>query len=464
MKKMVVSVCAALCLLSGVRTEARANEIDVLVDKLVQKKVLTPNEGKIILEETKIEVNKQNAEAKNDMIPKWVQTFKWNGDFRLRNEWRQNPGIVPNLAGDNRLRFRARVGFTTDINKETLFGFRLASGSATDSTSTNQTMGTMFTSKYIGIDRAYIEYRPTWLAKNLKLIGGKMPNPLWVTDMIWDEDVNPEGIALQYEYPLMKDLNLFANLGGFVYNDLFGTTYTNSTIVPAETSAAYIVEPQIGLDYKLQENLSLKGALAYMNVSNLANHPVMNAQGGGPRGNSIYYKIPVADSNPYYKYGFDIINPRIQLSTKVFDVPLKFIGDYAHNFQAPNHNDAWQLGSILGEGKKAREWEIGYFFRRVEKDSIMGELSDSDFGYGVYSTLTSNTAYSGGTDHFGHILKLKYNITDNWSVGGRFTLAWNLGVNNVYRDQSGSRNMTVANQPDSHKAVGGILLDTIWKF
>ncbi|HRZ87385.1 MAG TPA: putative porin, partial [bacterium] len=316
MKKAVVVVLSVVLLVMGLKSAATAGEIDVLVQKLVDKKLLTKNEAKIIMEDTKEDVVKQNASGKNEMLPKWVQTMKWNGDFRLRNEWRQNPGIVPNLAGDNRLRFRARVGFTSDINKETTFGFRLASGSATDATSTNQTMGTMFTSKYIGIDQAYLEYRPGWLVKNLKVIGGKMPNPLWTTDMIWDPDVTPEGLALKYEHPLTKDFKLFANLGGFVYNDLFGTTYAGSTIVPAETSAAYIVVPQAGFDYRVMENLSAKAALAYMNVSNLANNPVMTAQGGGPRGNTVYYKVPVADSNAYYKYGFDIINPTVQISTK----------------------------------------------------------------------------------------------------------------------------------------------------
>jgi hypothetical protein len=437
-------------MLSGMVTGARANEIDILVQKLVDKNVLSQNEAKVILEETKQDVALQNAEAKNDMIPKWVQTMKWNGDFRLRYEWRNKPSsnVAQNRYDDKRWRFRSRFGFTSNVTKDVLFGLRLASGSATDPTSTNQTMGNYFTSKYVGFDQVYIKYTPSWLLKNLTVISGKMPNPFMCTDLVWDGDVTPEGVALQYEYPLSSNVKMFANLAGFIYYDKFNVANATSSNdqYKRDGDDSYIMLPQAGIEYKVADDWKLKAALAYMAFTGIEDTPVTPY---GAKGNTTFYHLPLSDTTVYYRYGYQLINPTIELSGKVFDVPIKFVGDYAHNTQAPVANDGWQLGSVIGAGKKARDWQIAYFYKRLEKDAVFGALTDSDFGYG-------------GTGHRGHIFKGQYNITDNWQVALTYFMTWDLNSDRVYRDITSAPVTTT--QVDSHKQKNTLQVDTIWKF
>ena len=64
-----------------------AGELDILVQKLIEKNILSPLEGQIILDETRADVAKQNAQGTNDAIPTWIQNTKLKGDVRLRYQY-----------------------------------------------------------------------------------------------------------------------------------------------------------------------------------------------------------------------------------------------------------------------------------------------------------------------------------------------------------------------------------------
>jgi hypothetical protein len=102
------------------------------------------------------------------------------------------------LVDRNRSRVRARLGFTARVADGVLAGLRLATGSSTDRVSTNQTLGTNFNRYTFGVDRAYIRLAPTeWLTAT----AGRMPNPWFSTDLVWNESLNFEGYALGLQWP-----------------------------------------------------------------------------------------------------------------------------------------------------------------------------------------------------------------------------------------------------------------------
>ncbi|MFH1791289.1 MAG: hypothetical protein ABH885_04830, partial [Candidatus Omnitrophota bacterium] len=112
MKKIMlvaVMVAAVISLLSG--TRAMAGEINLLVDKLVQKGILTPAEAQIILDETKAEVAKELAKGEAETAPGWTQKMKIKGDVRFRTQadWGKNDGGTSFANANYRLRERIRV-------------------------------------------------------------------------------------------------------------------------------------------------------------------------------------------------------------------------------------------------------------------------------------------------------------------------------------------------------------------
>ena len=63
-----------------------AGEVDILLQKLVEKGVLTAGEAQEIKTETQEQVKLEIAQGKNASLPQWLQTMKFKGDFRFRGQ------------------------------------------------------------------------------------------------------------------------------------------------------------------------------------------------------------------------------------------------------------------------------------------------------------------------------------------------------------------------------------------
>ena len=126
------------------------------------------------------------------------------------------------------------------------------------------------------------------------------------------------------------------------------------------------------------------------------------------------------------------------LSFKTSFAPVKLFGTWLENQQAEADNNAWRAGLKLGSAKKAGEWELSYEYRVMEADSTYDQLSESDFG------AIKGSAFDGGTNVKGHIIKARYNIYDNWQAG--------LSLYNT-EQESGSGDSS-----------NRIQLDFVWKF
>ena len=150
----------------------------------------------------------------------WAAKTQFKGDVRIRQETIKIDGEPNNGGRDkDRQRIRARLGAYTEINPQVDTGIRIATGGGDDARSTNQDQDNYFDKKQIWLDLGYIDYHPDQI-KNLHVIGGKMLQP-WVSmgDVIWDSDINPEGLAVTYKYPLGSSAELFGSLGNYNLKD-----------------------------------------------------------------------------------------------------------------------------------------------------------------------------------------------------------------------------------------------------
>jgi hypothetical protein len=67
----------------------------------------------------------------------------------------------------------------------------------------------------IFVGQAYLGWKATrWLA----LQAGKMPNPLFTTPLVWDSDINPEGLVERLNFELEDGWSIFANFAQYVYS------------------------------------------------------------------------------------------------------------------------------------------------------------------------------------------------------------------------------------------------------
>ena len=115
-----------------------------------------------------------------------------------------------------------------DLGEQFRAGFTLASGDINDPTSTNQTLTGFYARKPVGIDLAFVEYKPGWL-KSFSFIGGKfrdsraqkvdpIPNPATGQTIAslphsTKEEINEAVEAAKKKYAT-NPANTFASAGG----------------------------------------------------------------------------------------------------------------------------------------------------------------------------------------------------------------------------------------------------------
>ncbi|HXM94913.1 MAG TPA: putative porin [Candidatus Dormibacteraeota bacterium] len=190
--------------------------------------------------------------------------FTFSGDFRLRDE----PffGGPPNESQvRNRERFKARFNINAKLNEDVSGGFSLASGDLNDPISTNQTTNQFYTRKPFALDRAFINYRPSYF-KPLTVTGGKFAYPWYNTELTWDRDLNPEGVAqtLAFDLESTPVLKRIAFVGfQLPFAETAGVSLGNKSIVQ---SAVY--GGQLQTTWRLASWLNFSAYVGFYNWHN----------------------------------------------------------------------------------------------------------------------------------------------------------------------------------------------------
>lgn len=353
---------------------------------------------------------------------KWLKGVRFAGDFRLRYDGIHYSSGDPQGADDrNRFRFRLRLGFEKTFNPDMQVGFSLASGSMSDPTSTNQTMGELFTWKAILIDKAYAKYTPRWAqagpVEKLTFAAGKTSNPFEraSTDMIWDSDVRPEGAYEQADFNFVDGadfgLKSFVTAGQFVLRES-ANTGGDANLFAVQAG----LMPRFATPFfeKPVEGLS---AVSYYDYSNYAKNGHWRLSDGTSlaRGNTI---LNVNNSNNLDAQDFQIIT--IYNELKIFPwKPLSLFNEYAMNpaeatklGMVRRGNFAWSLGAKLNRIERKGDWECIYQYKYIGPNSIVGAFADADFGDGFAGKC-------------GSVFKLGYALTDNLSIYGNAFLVSN---------------------------------------
>ncbi len=310
-------------------------------------------------------------------LPGWMDNFTIFGDLRLRYHYET---FSSSSAKDvSKGRFRLRVGAKkTWLDKQLEAVFRLASGSSDDPSSTNQSFDTNFGEKDVWIDQAYAKYKPKAI-KGLELVGGKMKNPLVHTNVVWDSDVNPEGVWAVYKCPI-EPIQPFIGAGYFQNDENSGSH--NGTL------AAY----QGGVIIHLNEDTKWTTAATWYDWNRY--ETTFDRAGG----NTMAGGRLTAEE-------FDVVNVTSKLSSKAWGVPVSVWGDWAHNTKNAlddGTEDAYGVGVKLGQNKKKDDLSVKYKYAYIEANASPGAFNDSDFGH-------SNSR--------GHQVGVAYNLTDFMTAG-----------------------------------------------
>lgn len=432
--------------------DTQAQSVDALLNKLVDKKVITAEEATQLKQES--DQGFAKAYQGKTGMPDWVTSLKFNGDFRGRAE--QFTSDNPAFTDRTRYRYRLRFGTTATIKDDFEVGFRLTSADNATGTaggnpvSNNTTLQDNASKKGIFIDAAYAKWTPihnaNWTASGTI---GKFDNPFQVSNMVLDYDYVPEGLALQGAYKFNDHHSLKLNTALFILDEVNQPSIAN----PSAGHDPYLYGGQLLWEAKwtpkLESALSLS-AFNIVNKQNLTEGLVPNTSDGNTRvlgnlvnnynpiigGASLTYKL---DSCPGYQGQF----------------PLRVGGEFMRNSAAASNNEGWWGGVTLGKAGKKGTWELAYKYERLQGDAWYEELVDDDFGafYAGVGPRTGAGGFRGGTNVKGHVIKGTYSFTDSLSF-----------VVTYYQTELIQQSAPLIPPAVSKSDSGHLLVDLMWKF
>jgi Putative porin len=195
---------AAVLASTDMTAHAQSKGDQALLDALVRKGVLTEKEADQISAETAKEA--VTTSASKIQIGDWVQELRIGGDLRIRNQWDQripmvltNPllGPVDRVIPRDRWRFRLRLTADFKLQGNFFGGVMLATSDNRSSDTKNATYTGAYDLYGIYIARAFMGWAPT---PGLTFIAGKQANPFYTTDLIYDPDVDPQGLVERIDF------------------------------------------------------------------------------------------------------------------------------------------------------------------------------------------------------------------------------------------------------------------------
>ncbi len=345
------------------------------------------------------------AEKKQADVAAGVAGFEWFGDLRVRYEAFSFSGddLTGTGGADDRSRerFRARLGFKKKVNDRLTVGMRLASGSGDgDLRSTNVSFGDgdndRFAPDGIFIDQAWLDLKAANSDRfKLGFTAGKVSNPyvgkVGTDFLIFDNDINPEGVYLSTSFRPSEPVNLYATLGGFILDEdsgskdpkLFGAQF-GTTLAPSENVSFGLrgslfefrslddqfIRSAITAGSPSSGGGNLAGAFGEGAASNAMNNPMGDARLDGNARlleGFTYLTLAQSESFPVTLFGTYVKNLEAESNTFIVGTNSLSIGD---------EDTAWGAGIEFGNAKKTVL--IGFAYYSVEANSVVASFTDSD--------------------------------------------------------------------------------------
>lgn len=334
------------------------------------------------------------ALAAPDNPAEWASRIRFGGDFRFRHENVDNAALADDRTRETiRARFGAAIKVADSIDGEIAF----ASG-GNDPRGGSSTLGAASSRKEIGLDLAYITWRPL---KSIAFTAGKMRQPFMRPGMsaFIDNEIRPEGVAVSYK-----------GAGG-----VFGSAFRFWLEERAVNADSMLSGVQTGWESALGD-LKIKFAASYYDYGSVQGRfPGFANSLVNELGNSI----TGAGANARYVYDYNIGELFAEATFPLAGLPLNVFADYARNTEAHNGLDvAYNIGFLLGKANSQGRWEAGAFTQRVEKDALFGQWADSDFAGGI-------------TDNRGQVYRVAWMAMKNLLVNVTYLdTAFNVDVGN----------------------------------
>ncbi len=424
-------------LLSLAPTLQAQGDSAALLDALVRKKILTLQEA----EEVRAELVRENAASTAEKIKmrSSVTELSLYGDLRLRYQYDQRRTTLQPPVSDSgslfaghgaqrsRERFRLRLNADFKLGSNFFGGVQLQTGQAADSA--NQTFSGGFANYNIYISRAFLGWKPV---EGVILIGGKQENPFYTTDLVWDADINPEGIVEKVEFH-----ELFSAKKPWELSLVAGQFFFYDHNEDGSDNDVWLFAGQLVGSYRFANGVRVTVAPGYMTYTGgqlygMQNETPFNNTDTVVEGASRYLSIITAPGDISFRiagvktrvlWDFAYNTDGNRRGTKLYGLTAdlrkvrdgkgKTVGYTGAGSHSSRDNIAWLAGVQVGENKKKGDASLFFNYRQTGLTSVDPNLNDSDFAFGQLNTQ-------------GFKVGAAYNLTDFCVIGLTYYDAWAL--------------------------------------
>lgn len=340
--------------------------------------------------------------------PAWLERITLFGEVRFRLEGFYNR---PDEDGEpvpsrTRERIRARLGLVYKHSDELSGTLRLATGNPDDPISHNVSLGSLFQSKNINLNFAYLQFSPGttfgWRPGVVTLQAGKFPVPHFrIGELVFDDDLAPEGLSQRFAllgrpHGVLEglDVHVLEWVVREVADDLDGWMI-GGQIVPRAKIGSVTVEAGLGQFWWYRADLiarELERNDALQNTNLLVTRP---ADGGreivGYRSDFNLTSLTMLVTVPAFAFG----------------QPLRVGFDWVYNWGAATDDDFGVQGLLrLGMPKKRGDWAFTVLYQYLQREAALSVFTNSNLG-------------EGGTNAMGPMIALEYQLLDPLSLRGR---------------------------------------------
>jgi hypothetical protein len=202
-----------------------------------------------------------------------AECYRQQSDLASSPAW--SPDLLNTTIDRQRLTLRARLGISGKVSDDTTIGLRFSTGSTSGPTSSSQTLGTGFNKASLVLDRAFVRWEPRF---DMRLIGGRIANPFFGSDLLWPDDLSFDGIAVQGERNLGSGLYAFATAGAFPLEEF-----------NVDKRDKWLYAAQLGADWSFSDNGQLRVGVAVYDFARVEGIRETDPAPAGARAGTVPY-------------------------------------------------------------------------------------------------------------------------------------------------------------------------------
>jgi len=270
-----------------------------------------------------------------------------SGDFRLRYERTTGPFDAPTRnLGVLRGRLLASYRVTDTLE----LGARIGTGDPENPRTNDVSLGSLAHKLDLSLDRAYLAVK----TRRLTLLAGRLANPFLTSELVWDADVNPQGIAASVDLPGL----------GHVAPRVTGMTFLIST--QAVGDASQMLGAQASGRCRIGQRWEATAALGYFD------HHLTALSAGDVRGNRL------TEDRSAYLSDFDLVDLLGQLTFRGLGPrwPVTLTLHFVRNAGAALADDtALSVALRAGSGPAPGAVVGHYAYARVDRDAVLAAFS-----------------------------------------------------------------------------------------